>query len=147
MKHSRTSLYSLTAAGALAVTTLVASPASAEQVSTWATVTQTRPIYSQVSDPQQRCWSERVIDTEVMRIDEAPIGVSGRVIERPNGKDLVAVPHEREIQRCGTVDQGRMQLQGYEVHYQYGGRDYTTQLPYDPGQRLRVNVDVQPESR
>jgi uncharacterized protein YcfJ len=40
-----------------------------------------------------------------------------------------------------------MQLQGYEVHYVYGGREYTTQLPYDPGQRLRVNVDVQPESR
>jgi uncharacterized protein YcfJ len=144
MKHSRKSLFALAAAGGLALAT--ASVPAGAQISTWATVTQTRPIYAQVSDPQQRCWSERVLDTDVMRLDQAPIGVQGRVIERPNGNDLVAVPHERDIQRCGTVDNGRMQLQGYEVHYLYGGREYTTQLSYDPGQRVRVNVDVQPES-
>jgi len=46
-----------------------------------------------------------------------------------------------------TVDTTRMQLQGYEVRYLYDGREYTTRLPYDPGTRLRVNVDVQPENR
>lgn len=144
MKQPRKSLVALAAAAGLAA---AAATSAAAQVSTWATVTQARPIYSQVNDPQQRCWSERVVDTTVMRVDEAPIGVRGQVIPQPHGNDLVAVPQARDIQRCGTVDTTRMQLQGYEVHYVYGGREYTTQLPYDPGQRLRVNVDVQPESR
>ena len=144
MRHPRKTCIALAAAGTLAALTATAAGA---QVSAWATVTQARPIYSQVSDPQQRCWTERVVDTTIMRIDEAPIGVTGKVISRPNGNDLVAVPQEREVQRCGTVDGTRPQLQGYEVHYVYAGREYKAQLPYDPGQRLRVNVDVQPESR
>jgi len=143
MRHSSRTFLALAAAAGL---TAAAASASA-QLSTWATVTQARPIYAQTTDPQQRCWSERVVDTTVMRLDEAPIGVRGKVIEQPGGHPLVAVPEARDIQRCGTVDTTRMQLQGYEVHYVYGGREYTTQLPYDPGQRLRVNVDVQPESR
>jgi len=144
MRHSSTSLLALAAAGGFAA--LAATSAGAQDAA-WATVTQSRPIYSQISDPQQRCWSERVVDTTVMRLDEAPIGVRGKVIEQPGGHDLVAVPQARDIQRCGTVDATRMKLQGYEVHYVYGGREYTTQLPYDPGQRLRVDVDVKPESR
>ena len=145
MKQSRKPLYALAIAGGVALAALA--PNAGAQVSTWATVTQTRPIYSQVSDPQQRCWTDRVVDTTVMRLDEAPIGVRGRVIERPGGNDLVAVPQGRDIQRCTTVDATRQQLTGYEVHYVYGGREYTTELPYDPGQRIRVNVDVQPEGR
>jgi uncharacterized protein YcfJ len=93
------------------------------------------------------CWNERVTDVDYMRLDQAPIGVRGKVIERGGGNDLVAVPRDREVQRCRTVDNGRMQLQGYEVRYVYDGREYTTQLPYDPGTRVRVNVDVRPENR
>ena len=108
---------------------------------------QSRPIYSQSNDPQQQCWAERVTQTEVMRVDQAPIGVRGRVIEQPGGNDLVAVPREREVQRCGTVDTTRMQLQGYEVRYVYDGREYTTRLPYDPGTRAaRQPSNVQPET-
>jgi len=146
MKQYRKPLYALAIAGGVTLAAL-APNAGAQTVSTWATVTQSRPIYSQISDPQQRCWTERVVDTTVMRLDEAPIGARGQVIERPGGNDLIATPQARDVQRCTTVDTTRMQLSGYEVHYTYGGRDYTTQLPYDPGQRVRVNVDVQPENR
>jgi uncharacterized protein YcfJ len=146
MNHSRKTLIALAVAGALAAAAASTS-AAAQTISTWAKVTQARPIYTQISDPQQRCTTERVIDNDVMRLDEAPIGVRGRVIEQRGGHDLIAVPHEREVQRCNTVDNGRQQLQGYEVHYLYGGREYTTQLPYDPGEHIRVNVDVQPENR
>jgi uncharacterized protein YcfJ len=145
MKQSRKPLYALAIAGGVTLAALA--PNAGAQVSTWATVTDARPIYSQINDPQQRCWTERVTDTTVMRLDEAPIGARGQVIERRGEHDLLAMPQTRDIQRCTTVDATRQQLQGYEVHYQYGGREYTTQLPYDPGQRIRVNVDVQPESR
>ena len=33
---------------------------------------------------------------------------------------------------------------GYHVTYEYNGRHYTTQLPYDPGDRMRVRVAVAP---
>jgi uncharacterized protein YcfJ len=138
----RTSLL-IAAAGCAAA---LAMPAAADY-SSWAQVTSSRPIYAQISDPQQQCWAERVTETDVMRIDQAPIGVRGRVIEQPGGNDHVAVPRQRDVQRCGTVDTTRMQLQGYDVRYLYDGREYTTRLPYDPGTRLRVNVDVQPENR
>jgi hypothetical protein len=32
----------------------------------------------------------------------------------------------------------------YRVAYRYRGRDYMTELPYDPGAWLRVAVDARP---
>jgi len=137
-------VHALFAAGALAAG--VAAPAFA-QYSAWATVTSTRPIYTQVTTPQQQCRDEVVTDTDFYRLDQAPIGVRGRVIERGGGNDLVAVPRDRTVQRCDTVNISEQRIDGYEVRYIYDGREYTTRLPYDPGSRVRVNVDVQPQSR
>jgi uncharacterized protein YcfJ len=36
-------------------------------------------------------------------------------------------------------------VDGYRVTYEYNGRRQTTTLPYDPGDRIRVRVDVRPE--
>jgi uncharacterized protein YcfJ len=144
MYRSLKPVHAMFAIGGMAA--LAAAPAAAEYGS-WATVTQTRPIYSQINDPQQQCWTERAVGTDTYRLDQAPIGVHGTVVERPGDKDLVVVPREREVQRCRTVDNTRMQLDGYEVHYTYDGREYVTRLPYDPGSRVRVNVDVKPENR
>jgi uncharacterized protein YcfJ len=36
-------------------------------------------------------------------------------------------------------------VEGYRVTYEYAGRRQTTQLPYDPGDRIRVRVDVRPD--
>jgi uncharacterized protein YcfJ len=36
-------------------------------------------------------------------------------------------------------------VEGYRVTYEYNGRRQMTQLPYDPGDRIRVRVDVHPE--
>ena len=52
-----------------------------------------------------------------------------------------------ESERCVTryserVDQ---RIDGYCVSYRYNGRNYQTNLPYDPGERLRVRVAVNPE--
>lgn len=138
MAATAKSLHVALVAGGLAA--MAAVPALAYE--TWAPVTLKRPIYAEQNDPQQQCWSERVMGEEAMRVDEAPIGARGRVIERPGGNDLVVVPREREIQRCRTVDNNTMKLAGYEVHYVYDGREYVTRLSYDPGNRVRVNVDV-----
>ena len=49
-------------------------------------------------------------------------------------------------QRCDTVTSYRTEqrIDGYDVTYNYGGRLYNTRLPYDPGNRIAVNVSVQP---
>jgi len=48
------------------------------------------------------------------------------------------------VQRCQVNyrDELAEQIDGYQVTYVYQGREYTTRMPYDPGQRVRVNVDV-----
>jgi len=48
--------------------------------------------------------------------------------------------------RCRTVSETRYEdrIEGYDVTYRYGGRSYTTRMPYDPGNRISVRVDVSP---
>jgi uncharacterized protein YcfJ len=36
-------------------------------------------------------------------------------------------------------------VRAYDVTYEYAGRTYTTRTDYDPGDRIRVRVDVTPE--
>lgn len=48
--------------------------------------------------------------------------------------------------RCRTVQTTRYEqrVDGYDVTYRYHGRTYSTQMAYDPGARLPVQVDVSP---
>jgi uncharacterized protein YcfJ len=52
-----------------------------------------------------------------------------------------------ETERCEVRNEERFEdrVEGYRVTYEYAGRRQTTQLPYDPGDRIRVRVDVRPE--
>jgi uncharacterized protein YcfJ len=47
-------------------------------------------------------------------------------------------------ERCRTTTAWRDsdRIMGYEVTYRYGGREYTTRMDHDPGNRLRVRVDT-----
>ncbi len=51
---------------------------------------------------------------------------------------------EQEVKRCRMVDHWESRNTGYNVTYDYKGRQYTSLLSYDPGTRLRVNVVVTP---
>jgi uncharacterized protein YcfJ len=52
----------------------------------------------------------------------------------------------RRVERCDVSyrDSYEERIDGYEVTYEYAGREYVTRMPYDPGERLRVRVDVTP---
>ena len=54
--------------------------------------------------------------------------------------------HTRPVERCATNYQSRQEerIDGYSVVYRYEGQKYRTRLPYDPGKRIRVRVDVRP---
>jgi uncharacterized protein YcfJ len=54
--------------------------------------------------------------------------------------------YSRPVRRCDTRYESReeQRINGYHVVYTYNGRKYATDMPYDPGQSLRIRVDVQP---
>lgn len=72
-------------------------------------------------------------------------GIGHRQAERRNSGNL---PPQREytVQRCDTRynDSYEERIDGYRVTYIYHGRRQVTQLPYKPGERIRVRVDVSP---
>jgi uncharacterized protein YcfJ len=93
----------------------------------------------------------------------------GNQIGRGSGKDVarvagaliggaighnVSVDRERQlhgdggrvVERCEVRYRDRFEerIEGYDVTYEYAGREYVTRLPYDPGDRLQVRVDVTP---
>jgi len=53
---------------------------------------------------------------------------------------------ERLVERCEVRyrDSWDERVDGYRVTYEYAGREYTTRMPYDPGERVRIRVDVTP---
>jgi uncharacterized protein YcfJ len=67
--------------------------------------------------------------------------VGDRLGNRDRGREEY---YEREVRRCRMVDDWQTRVTGYRVTYEYAGRSYTSVLPYDPGRRLAVRVDVEP---
>lgn len=94
--------------------------------------------------------------------------VVGNQVGRGRGKDVArvagaiiggAIGHkvavDRALQRGGELrsyercdvryrDSFVERIDGYDVTYEYAGREYMTRMPYDPGDRIRVRVDVTP---
>ena len=54
--------------------------------------------------------------------------------------------HSRPVRRCETTYQEHQEerIEGYKVLYSYNGRKYMTETPFEPGNRLRIRVDVRP---
>lgn len=79
-------------------------------------------------------------------------GLVGNQVDRDRGNvassreyvEVERVPVERNVERCRTVNEVREATIGFDVDYEYRGRQFTTRLPFDPGQRLDVRVDVTP---
>jgi uncharacterized protein YcfJ len=68
-------------------------------------------------------------------------GIIGHQIERRNDDDR---QDDLDFSRCRTVgDSGQGErLLGYDVRYEYNGREYVTRMDHDPGRRLRLGVDI-----
>jgi len=54
--------------------------------------------------------------------------------------------HSRPVERCKTSyrEHREEHIDGYRVTYRYHGQKYMTEMPYDPGNKLRVRVDIRP---
>ena len=53
-------------------------------------------------------------------------------------------PVERNVERCRTVEEVREATIGWDVRYEYQGREFSRRMQHDPGRFLRVQVNVEP---
>ena len=135
-----------------------------------ARVIESRPVYA-ASGSRQECWNARAGHYEELRAPEktnvgkgAAIGavtggVLGHQVDSGGGTAAGAIlggllghqlekRNDRDDQpdldrsRCRYIAAGGDQLEGYDVRYEYGGREYVTRLAQDPGRRLQLGRDI-----
>lgn len=72
-------------------------------------------------------------------------GAIGHNVDQNNGSQSGRVV-EGTRQNCRVVEVEREErrINGYDVEYRYRGEVYMSRLNYDPGERLRVRVSVEP---
>ena len=70
----------------------------------------------------------------------------GNDVSRRRQGQNVAEQHSRPVERCKTSyrEHREERIDGYRVTYRYHGQKYMTEMPYDPGNKLRVRVDIRP---
>lgn len=149
--------------------TALAAPAFASDYMDSAPVISSVPVYQTVSEPRQQCWTESVTSYEEHRSPGGVIlggltgGLLGNTIGRGNGRvastavgavigaligdhianrDNTPIAVTRPVQRCQILESSRQVLTGYQVTYNYNGRNTTVVLPYDPGQRVPIEVGI-----
>lgn len=71
----------------------------------------------------------------------------GDRVENTGGNTGGGGVQEQAVRQCRTVDHWESRNNGYEVTYDYRGRNYTTMMSYDPGQSVRLHVSVEPVQR
>jgi uncharacterized protein YcfJ len=68
-------------------------------------------------------------------------GIIGHQIERRNDDNP---QDDLDFSRCRTAGGGGdpNRIMGYDVRYEYNGREYVTRMDHDPGRRLRLGTDI-----
>lgn len=127
-----------------------------------------------VTTPVRECWEEQVVEAAPRRqgspagaiIGGLIGGVIGHQFGSGRGTDAMTmagiavgstIGHSAgstaatqtvsyPVERCEVRNQVSYQdrIKGYSVTYKYQGQLYNTRMPYDPGKRLKVRVDVRP---
>lgn len=79
------------------------------------------------------------------KVAAAAVGAAtGAVVgDRWNDRgDRYTTTETRPVETCRMVDNFRQEITAYDVTYRYQGKEFTTRLPYNPGEWLDVNVSV-----
>jgi uncharacterized protein YcfJ len=138
----------------------------------YARVVSSTPVYEEINTPRQECWTEQVShEVPRNRSYGGAIlggivgGILGNQIGGGTGKTVATAvgaatgaivgdsmdsqahagssqTRVEAVQRCRSVDDWSRRIVGYDVVYRHDGRHYSTFLPYDPGQKLRVKVNL-----
>ena len=153
--------------------TLVFAQSSAQAYEAFANVVGVQPITEQVSRPTQQCWTENqqvvqqapqrnylgailggvaggLLGAQVGkgngRVAGAAVGagvgaIAGHAVANRNAGTYVT---NQPVQRCEQVNNYESVITGYHVTYDYDGQRFSTRMPYNPGNQLRVSVAVTP---
>lgn len=139
----------------------------------WADVLRVDPVYVTVSvdRPRQECYDEEVTTASRGNGSAGAVlgavvgGVLGNTVGKGDGRkaatvagavaggaighgvatrgDGVDVETRTRCRQVSELHQER-RVDGYDVEYRYRGDVYVSRLGYDPGERLRVRVNVTP---
>ena len=145
----------------LAVTTVVSAQEQGRVLSA-------TPVVQQVGIPQQVCGNETVYNGSHNSGAGALLGAiaggaAGNAVGHGSGRAAATAlgviggavlgnhiegqgrPQYENVQRCGTETYYENRTVGYNVVYEYAGRQYSTQTATDPGRY--ITVQVQPTSQ
>jgi uncharacterized protein YcfJ len=146
---------------------VLASAAGAANADEFARVVSSSPLLQQVAIPRQVCTQQQVeappttsgLGAILGGVAGAALGnqvghgggravataagaiggaVLGNNIEGPGASRV------ETVQNCHTETVYEQRVSGYAVQYEYAGKQYSTQMPYQPGQSIRVRVSVTP---
>jgi len=164
----------ITTGFALAAALLTVSTGANAATYDYAKVVSSKPVYRYVTvrTPVRECWQETEYYTRYEGRPGAPGrtlagavigGVIGHQFGSGRGKDAAtaagamigaAVGHGRvrrvdysvPVERCETRYRAHQEqrIEGYDVVYRYNGQKYATRMPYDPGKKIKVRVDIRP---
>ena len=144
-----------------------------DQYYDYARVISVTPQTERINTPRQECHTEYV--RESYRNERSPLaailggvagGLIGSTIGRGNGRVAGAAVGagvgavvgdrignnqsrsygSRPVQSCYAVDDWQTVSRGYLVTYRYNGRTYNTQTDNDPGDNIRIHVNVNPDN-
>lgn len=148
------------------------SAATAAEFEDFARVVRVQPQVEQFNQPQQDCRTEYVpVQRQPQRSIGGSIigglaggllgnqvgGGTGRAAATAAGAITGALVGDRmennnnqpqygeqAIRQCRDVDNWQARTTGYVVTYEYRGRNYTSVMPYDPGERVKLHVALTP---
>ncbi len=149
-----------TLTGGLLSALAVCLPAQAQEIGN---VISRTPVYQQVSMPRQICTQTQVsVPGQTSGAGAAMGAIAGGAIGNAIGKgdgralatmigviggaiagDKVEGPQAAQTQTqqtCSTQQVYENRLMGYNVVYEYAGKQYTVQLPKDPGPTIKLQV-------
>ncbi|GAA4014366.1 hypothetical protein GCM10022212_05880 [Actimicrobium antarcticum] len=155
----------------IALLSVLSASAIAADFDDTARVVRVSPQIEQFNQPHQECHTEYVQSQRQERGIGGSIigglaggllgnqvgGGSGRTAATAAGAIAGAIvgdrvdnnnqqPSEQAVRQCRNVDNWQSRTNGYAVTYEYNGRTYTSVMPYDPGERVRLRVSLNPRN-
>ena len=148
------------ALGAVLMTALASIPAQAQEVGK---VISSTPIIQQVAVPRQVCNNQQVV-TEGQKSGAGAAmgaiagGAIGNQIGNGSGRALATMagifggaimgdkiegptaPEVKNVQNCSMQTMYENRTMAYNVVYEYAGKQYTVQMPQDPGPTVRLQI-------
>lgn len=77
------------------------------------------------------------------KVAATALGIFGGAILGNNIEGAPA-PQTQTMQNCTTQNVFENRVMGYNVTYEFNGKQYTVQLPHDPGPTIKLNVTPAP---